>query len=365
MPKVLILTSEFPPQPGGIGNHAFHLAKGLQDSGYEVTLLCDRRSDNGMEERNFDGNATFKIIRIPRRKFILISYFHRIKTALSLGKETDMVVASGKFSLWLGAFLSLFIKTRFITIIHGSEIQLPNPVLRKLTNFSIKRYETVIAVSNFTKSLIAHLKLKNIEVIPNGFEIGIPKAYNVKKDPMPVLITVGNVTERKGQQNVIQALPVLLKKYPDLEYHIVGIPTDKSKLEKLALHLGVEKAVVFYGKVDEKTKEELLLQSDVFVMLSEKTKSGDVEGFGIAILEANALGVPGIGAKGCGIEDAIQDRVSGRLINNKDSKGFELALTDILDNYLSYSQGARVWSNGFGWDEVIKAYLMVIEDVLS
>ncbi len=360
--KILILTSEFPPQPGGIGNHAFHLAKGLQGSGYEVTLLCDRRSDSGVEEEAFDAQASFKIIRIPRRKFILISYLDRVKTAFALGKEAEMVLASGKFSLWLGAFMNLFIKKRFIAIIHGSEIQLPNPLLRKLTDFSLKRYEAVIAVSNFTKSLVAHLSLKNIDVIPNGFEMEVPDVCSVKQDPMPVLITIGNVTERKGQQNVVNALPVLLKKYPDLQYHIVGIPTDKAKLEKLALYLGVEKSVEFYGKVDEKTKQELLLQSDVFVMLSEKTKSGDVEGFGIAILEANALGVPAIGARGCGIEDAIEDGVSGRLIDNRDSEGFERALTEILGGYPEYSKGARAWSDGFGWDKVINLYLGMLRE---
>lgn len=361
MPKILILTSEFPPQPGGIGNHAYHLARGLQGNGYEVVLVCDRRSEDGEAEREFDEGLSFQVVRIPRKKIIFFSYLDRIRKAFALGKEADIVLASGKFSLWMGAFLSLFLKRRFIAVVHGSEIRLPNVILRKLTEFSLKRYERVIAVSNYTKSLMGHLRLKKIHVIPNGFEMEVPEVCSVKKDPMPILITVGNVTQRKGQQNVIRALPVLLKKYPDLEYHIVGIPTDKTKLEKLALGLGVEKSVMFYGKVDEESKQELLLQADVFVMLSEKTKRGDVEGFGIAILEANALGVPGIGARDCGIEDAIKDGVSGRLVNNKSPMELEEALTEILRNYQSYSQDAKDWAEGFTWERVIGAYLGVLE----
>lgn len=360
MPKVLILTSEFPPQPGGIGNHAFHLAKGLQDNGYEVTVVSDQRSDTGEAEKEFDGQVSFKIVRIPRKAFIFVSYLNRIKTAFFQGKKVDIILASGKFSLWIGALLSFFQKKRFVAVIHGSEIKLRNPLLRKLTAFSLKRFETIIAVSEFTKSLVSNLNLKNIYVISNGFEIGRPETFKIIKDQMPVLITVGNVIERKGQCNVIKALPVLLKKFPDLKYQIVGIPTDKSKLEKLALALGVENSVEFYGRVEEKVKTELLLKSDVFVMLSGRTKDGDVEGFGIAILEANALGVPAIGAKDCGIEDAINHGQSGKLIDNKSPQQFEEALTDILNNYQTYSNGAIKWSTGFTWDKVINKYLEVL-----
>ena len=361
MPKILILTSEFPPQPGGIGNHAYNLAKGLQDNGFEIQLVCDARSANGEAEKIFDKNLSFEVIRIVRKKIIFRSYLNRIATAFSLLRHNELIICSGKFSLWLGAFLTFFSKNKFIAIIHGSEVRLPNIILRKLTDHSLKRFDKVIAVSNYTKSLVSHLSLKKIEVVPNGFEIQLPVIVETKNEPVPVLITVGNVTQRKGQQNIIDALPILLKKYPDLKYHIVGIPTDRDRLEKLALNLGVEEAVVFFGKVSEKEKIELLQQADVFVMLSETTKSGDAEGFGIAILEANAIGIPAIGSLGCGIEDAIDNGVSGKLINPKDPNEFADALDEILNNYETYSQNAITWSQDFKWDKVIKLYLDILK----
>ncbi len=360
MTKTLILTSEFPPQPGGIGNHAYNLAKGLQGNGYEVTLMCDRRSESGTEEDSFDKTLSFQVVRIPREKILLFSYLKRIGIAFSLAKKSELVICSGKFSLWVGGLLTLFFNRRFVAVIHGSEVLLPNKFLRKLTDLSLKRFDKIIAVSNYTKSLVVHLNLKNVEVIPNGFEMEVPPYTQNKNEPVPVLITVGNVTKRKGQHNVIRALPLLLRKYPDLKYHIVGIPTEKAKLEKLALQLGVEDAVVFYGKVSEEEKLKLLQQADVFVMLSETTETGDAEGFGIAILEANAAGVPAIGALGCGIEDAIEDGVSGRLINNKDADQFAWALEEILDNYQTYSQDAKDWSGNFRWGRVIKRYLLIL-----
>ena len=340
MPKILILTSEFPPQPGGIGNHAYNLAKGLQDNGFEIQLVCDARSANGEAERIFDKNLSFEVIRIARKKLIFRSYLNRIATSFSLLRHNELIICSGKFSLWLGAFLTFFSKKKFIAIIHGSEVRLPNIILRNLTDLSLKRFDRIIAVSNYTKSLVSHLSLKKIEVVPNGFKIKLP-------------VTM---------ENIINALPLLLKKYPDLKYHIVGIPTDRDRLEKLALNLGVEEAVVFFGKVSEEEKIELLQQTDVFVMLSETTKSGDAEGFGIAILEANALGIPAIGSLGCGIEDAIDDGVSGKLINPKDPKQFAEALEEILNNYETYSQKAKKWSQDFTWEKVIKSYLKILEN---
>ncbi len=112
MTKTLILTSEFPPQPGGIGNHAYNLAKGLQGNGFEVQLVCDTRSENGEEEKEFDKNLTFEVVRIPRKKIIFLSYLNRISTAFSLTRKIEIVICSGKFSLWLGAFLTLFFKKR-------------------------------------------------------------------------------------------------------------------------------------------------------------------------------------------------------------------------------------------------------------
>src|SRR5690606_23857699 len=101
--NTLILTSEFPPLPGGIGNHAYNLSKHLQQSGYNVTVITDYR--NRMEDDVFDQQQAFKIVRIKRN---ITTYLNRILKAFSLVKSYQIIIASGKFSLWLGAFLSLF-----------------------------------------------------------------------------------------------------------------------------------------------------------------------------------------------------------------------------------------------------------------
>src|SRR5690606_11393034 len=138
----------------------------------------------------------------------------------------------------------------------------------------------------------------------------------------PVLTTVGRVSTRKGQLQVINLLPELKKRYPEIHYHCIGIPTEAADFFEQAKVLGVDQQVTFHGAVDDQTLKEMLLATEVFVMLSTESPTGDVEGFGIAILEANALGIPAIGSKGCGIEDAIQEGISGFLVATQDAVAF-------------------------------------------
>ena len=97
---------------------------------------------------------------------------------------------------------------------------------------ALQQFEELIAVSNYSKSLINQLKLKAVNVIPNGFEIDkFEKGMcDLELKGHPKLITVGTLSQRKGQHNVIKKLPELIKTYPSIHYHMVGIPSEKEKL---------------------------------------------------------------------------------------------------------------------------------------
>lgn len=361
--SILIVTSEFPPQPGGIGNHAYNLASQLQQNGYQVSLLTDARSNDGDEERIFDAALTFKVYRITRMKVILFTYLYRIWVYSRLAHKHSIIIASGKFPLWLVGLDPFLGRKKKYGVIHGSEVNLQG-FYKRLTNTALLNFETIVAVSNFTKSLAHHLNLKNIHVIPNGFRnphLNSEKAIKKSlRNSYPTLITVGNVTERKGQLNVINALPQLLKLYPDLQYHIVGIPTEKPAFEKVASALKVLDCITFHGNVSEEKKQQLLHKSDIFVMLSDSTATGDVEGFGIAIIEANALGLPAVGSMHSGIADAIRDGESGKLVPPKDRDAFVEAIQEIWGDYDRYQKQAVAWSKQFNWSIIIKKYMAIL-----
>ena len=364
MKKILLITSEFPPQPGGIGNHAYNLASELSGKGYEVTVIADQRDFDNKDEISFDKTLPYKVERIKLRKQRTFMYFQRLSKLFKYIKKNDVVMATGKFSLWSVAFASRFFKRDYLAIIHGTEVNFKGKFNKTLVDASLKRFNKIVAVSRYTKSLVNYLNLKDIKVIPNGIDYKFwdqNKSESVALTGSPKLITVGHVSERKGQLNVIKALPELIKAYPELHYHCIGIPTKAEAFLEEAKTLGVEMHITFHGSMYQDELIKYLKSSDVFIMLSNRTVTGDVEGFGIAVLEANALELPAIGAKDCGIEDAINHEKSGILIKNDDALALKDALKTILDKYSTYQEESKLWAKQHSWNNIITTYIDYIE----
>ena len=175
--QVLIVTSEFPPQPGGIGNHAYYLALYLAKNDYAVSVIADQRAIDNAEERAFDASLPFVVKRIPLKRVRLFMYFNRMVHTFQGLKQTDHVIATGKFSLWNVALCSFFYKRPKMAVIHGTEVNFKSSGLKKAIDLSLKRFETIIAVSQYTKTLVDHLEL-DVHVIPNGIDLNQWQATN-------------------------------------------------------------------------------------------------------------------------------------------------------------------------------------------
>jgi phosphatidylinositol alpha-1,6-mannosyltransferase len=355
--QVLIVTSEFPPQPGGIGNHTFNLALHLSRKGHDVSVIADQRSKAGIEESDFDKTLPFSVARIKLYDVRFIMYLMRIIRTFKYTRTVTHCIATGKFSLWNVAFCSFFFKRKTMAVVHGTEVNFKSSLLRRSIDFSLKRFDVIVAVSNYTKSLVTHLN-KAVFVIPNGITTS---EWESLKDKMklkgqPVLTTVGRVSSRKGQLNVIKQLPELIKQFPEVHYHCIGIPTEADAFMTIAKSLNVDGHVTFHGSVDDAKLKQVLAATAIFVMLSTESVTGDVEGFGIAILEANAMGVPAIGAIGCGIEDAIDSGNSGILIDANNTNEFIKGIAHILENTSKFKTEAEIWANIHDWSHVIERY---------
>ena len=97
-------------------------------------------------------------------------------------------------------------------------------------------------------------------------------------------------------------------------------------------------------------------------MLSQNKVSSDVEGFGIVVLEANICGVPAIGSKNTGIEDAIVHNKTGKLVNPYSSEEILDAINQILNNKEKFSLDAIEWAHRHNWENIVSQYLQVIEN---
>ncbi|MGE4347071.1 MAG: hypothetical protein AB7D46_06620 [Flavobacteriaceae bacterium] len=91
--NLLIITSEFPPLPGGIGNHALHLALQFQKNEYEVTVVTDQRNKNLCADIDFDTKLDMKVVRIKRKNPAVLTYINRIQKTFSLIRKNQIIIA--------------------------------------------------------------------------------------------------------------------------------------------------------------------------------------------------------------------------------------------------------------------------------
>jgi phosphatidylinositol alpha-1,6-mannosyltransferase len=360
----LIVTTEFPPLPGGIGNHAYHLANELLNEDRKVIVLTEKRANSKQQWQDFCNNCNFEIIGLSRNIFIPYTYIKRIIFFLFLTfKYQPITFFSGKFSIWLSAIN--ISKNNSFAIIHGSEIKCKG-IWKKLFQKGLNKVTRIISVSNYTQNqLFSFYKLQkqNCIVINNGFYLE-NSIFNINKNKTNsslTFITVGGMHLRKGQQNFIKCIPELIDEFGKIKYIVAGIPQEIVYFKELASSLDILDIVEFLACPSDQEIVELLTESDIFIMLSENLENGDFEGFGIAILEAMSMGLPAIGSKNTGIEDAISNEFSGILVNHGSVDEIKNAVITIKNEYDRYSKNAIEWSQKFRWSNVILQYEVLLK----
>ena len=142
----------------------------------------------------------------------------------------------------------------------------------------------------------------------------------------PRILTVSRLSAAdnyKGVDTLIEAMPLIRKKYPLALLRVVGKGDDLPRLRSLAASLSVDKVVEFTGAIDDSTLRAEYETCDLFALPSRK------EGFGLVFLEAMARGKPCIGARAGGVPEVINDEV-GRLVEYGDIPNLVAAVSDLM-----------------------------------
>jgi len=378
--KILILSSEFPPGPGGIGTHAYQLAKNFALASHEVQVLTpqDYASDN--EIVIFNGSQPFAVSRFIRGKSTFIKALTRISKLNSTLRnfKPEVVLVSGSRSIWMTAFLMTFSRdVPWVVVAHGTEFGQLHGLNAWLTKLSANQASAMICVSEYTRQAVRALGVSRppMEVVHNGaddaqfFKLEQEKIIKLRRalgvEDKFVLLTVGNVSARKGQEVVIRALPAILQKAPHVVYWMAGLPTERDSLEKLARDLGVEKSIYFLDRVSNQRLLELNNACDLFVMTSRQLENGDFEGYGIAVIEAALCGKAAVVSDNSGLAEAVLDGQTGLLVNQNDPEATADAILQLVEDpfrldQLSMQAQERA-ATSQTWDKVMANYL----DILS
>jgi phosphatidylinositol alpha-1,6-mannosyltransferase len=258
----------------------------------------------------------------------------------------------------------------YLLYAHGEEILISrgSRKLRWLIPRLFNRAAAIIANSRKTQTLLAEIGVRpeKIHIIhpgvePAAFRIGHDAALAIRErhnlGQSPVLLTVGRLQRRKGQDMVIQTLPSIAKRFPDVKYVIVGTGEDRAFLQRLATDIGVQDKVIFVGEVADGEQAAYYAACDVFIMPNRQI-GPDIEGFGMVFLEAGAAGKPVIGGCSGGTGDAIQEGVTGVRVDGESVEAIAAAVIDLLANpekaCAMGERGRRRVETAFNWESIVE-----------
>ncbi len=343
----LFITLTFPPDIGGM--QIFAHARCLH-AGDEPVVLAPWSASCEI----FDSAQPFRIVRwmpiadrtpgIKRIGQILMSLLSARR--LIIRYDFDAVECWQPLPLGLTAWLFKRIyRLPVIIWSHGSDLLRVQriPGGRAVLRWTLSQADWLIANSMATQVQMERLGQDpaRIRVIhpPVEYERFHP---NVDPTPIrmrhavgdaPVILTVARLVEKKGVDMVLRALPSILRAVPGVRYLIVGDGPLRLQLQALARELGVAGQVLFVGTVEHNSSDLPRYYSacDVYVMPSRSLPGhGEVESFGISYLEAGAAGKPVVAGRGGGVEEAVEDGVTGLLVDPLDVNEIAQAIVKVL-----------------------------------
>jgi phosphatidylinositol alpha-1,6-mannosyltransferase len=386
----LLLTSDFPPMGGGIARLMGEVARRYPPD----ALVVSTGSLTGSNE--IDSQFPHPIDRMPiesRRLRAVHGWVPWCRRAVVLARKLHPEF------VWCGNFKPAAYPASWVTrrtgiphgiFLHGTELlllqhRLPGKPRKRIAGRRLLGAAAVLlTVSRYTamlcREVLAQLGLDpaglDIRVVPLGTD---PSLFHPGIDPAVVraryglepgrwLLTVARLAAHKGIDTVLHVLAALRDEVPDLRYAVVGSGVQREELERLARRLGVADRVRFLTSVPDRDLPALYNAAEIYLGVS-RPAALMVEGFGIALSEASACGLPVIGGSGGGIPDAVRDGETGLLV---DGARMECVL-DAVRRLLGDRELARRLSAGgrravetyYNWDRVASEVIGIGREVAA
>lgn len=213
-----------------------------------------------------------------------------------------------------------------------------------------------ITVSKSTKKDLEEIGFKRVFVVPEGLNFR-PLDEVPEKEAYPVVVYVGRLKRAKRPDHAIKAFKIVKEKVPDAELWILGDGPFKEDLASMA-----DEGVRFFGGLGDVERRELLGRSWVLVNPSVR------EGWGLNVVEANALGTPCVAYDVAGLRDSVKDGETGLLAEAGNVDDFAEKILGVLHNGVMMerlSKNALEYSRGFSWDATAKELMKVLEWVVG
>jgi phosphatidyl-myo-inositol dimannoside synthase len=368
--KILLIAQVFPPRRGGTGRWMWELYSRLDRfdvvvaaGGCEAAAGFDARADLRIERLPLDF-ASWGLLS-PRAAVQYLQGFRRIDRLVTAHHPAQIHCAKALPEGLFGLALRRRRGLPYVCYTHGEELRLAatSRELRLLTRRVLHGAHQVIANSRFTRQLLLDewgVTAPAVTVLTPGVDTQafVPAAQDARIrarlgwHDRPVILTVGTLQKRKGQDTLIAALPAIQRAHPEVLYAMAGPGLERGYLEALARQHGVADAVQFRGDTDEAELIDCYQQCDLFA-LPNRQIGWDVEGFGIVLVEAQSCGKPVIAGRSGGTADTLVTGCTGEFVDEDSPDAVARAVARLLgDRPLAARMGAaaRAWAvEQFDW----------------
>jgi glycosyltransferase involved in cell wall biosynthesis len=347
--KILFITKNYPPKIGGLETYSYNLIREFEKHHDVIKVVLAR--------------SNIHLLWFVPYSFFLSLYL-AWKHSIRHIHLCDALLAP------IGVVLKFFLGAQISVSIHGLDITYNNFFYQLLIPRCVSRLDKIISVSRATRDECRRRKIcvQNVAVIPNGIrpdELYLSEPVEVLQSELKkitgriirgrkVLVTVGRLVKRKGVAWFIDiVMPQLDSNYI---YIVAGDGPEIDRIQRSVSRRNLEDRVVILGRVSNHTRKVLLNAADMFIM-PNVTVADDIEGFGIAVLEAGSCGLPVVASNLQGIKDAVADGKTGYLVEEGDVAGF---LSRIMSMGLVKADIRTTVITRFNWENLYHDYRKVI-----
>ncbi len=361
MPASLLITNDLGPRAGGIETFIHGLIDEIASfPGNPITIYTSHQ--DGHEAFDADLKERYGIDVIRDKSKVLLPTPRVNRAVAKIASERGLT------TIWFGALAPLGWMSgklrrggaqRIVALTHGHEVWWSkvwpfSVLIRRMT----KQIDVITYLGSFTHGAMLPALHKNVDAvrIAPGIDTDHFSPKNSREElraefslgERPVIISVGRLVPRKGQDRLIEALPAIVNEIPDAVLMIVGIGKYETKLRELVTQMKMEKHVIFVGRISYNDLPRYLSMADIFAMPSRSRFFGlEVEGLGIVYLEASSCGLPVLAGSSGGAPDAVLEGETGRVVDGNDVPAISNALIEMLsdsENLAAMGRRGREWA---------------------
>lgn len=353
--KIFFISHTFPPIVGGVETHNFELSTWL------------------------GRQAEVKLIANKKRWLIPFFLVYAAVRAVLMAPKYDVLVLGSCLLANVGWLVKIFSRKPIVAVAHGLDLTYKNFIYQKLwIGIFIKKIDKFIAVGNETVAIAKEKGIaeNKIVFIPNGVDTekhlvdsrreNLEKIIKQSVAGKKILLTSGRLAKRKGVAWFIDN--VIPKLDNNFIYIIAGDGPDKQNIFSMIKKNNLYSRVHVLGYITDSVRNALFNTADLFLQPNIKIP-GDMEGFGISVIEAGACRLPVLASSLEGLKDAIKEGQNGFLVESGNASAYVSKINDLFaqgNPREVFGEKTRQFVvDNYSWKHISRLYLDEIEKTIQ